>query len=136
VLRWRDGEVTHFSDNTIATVEDATGERVVDPVVSQMFGAAPTGAPINAPAYEDAVVRRDGDHAFVLQRRTHPSLARLDLEPRALRYQLPLKLEGEDKLEILAGIPVVRSSPMDMKWVRVFDPETGRLVYEDQRSGD
>ena len=135
VIRWRDGEVTPFDDGTFATIEDEHGERITAPALLEVFAATkdlPMGNEWHRRA--EAVTRVDGHRAFVLIKNEKSGLAGFDLVDKRVLFlvQAPVGQEGLS-LDVVAGFPVVRSKVDAYPHVRVYDPQSGRVLYSDRR---
>jgi hypothetical protein len=136
VVSWRDGTVMPFGDGTFATIEDARGERIVDPALLKVLTDT-KNLPMGSEWRRDtaAVSRVDGDHVFVLIKNHVGGLARLDLVDRKVRFLVPVTVGYEGlSLEIVAGYPIVRARTDGGAYRgTVFDPTSGRVLYTDTR---
>jgi hypothetical protein len=139
VVRWRDGQVFTFRDQTYATLEGTSGERLSSPDIAQLFNLArERDSPYEGFAGRSAKVVTDGKRAFVLIASDESTrLASVEMSTGHVLFSVPVTLGGADwKLEVVGGFPVVRTrfiQPPTHWHASVHDPATGRVVYEDER---
>jgi hypothetical protein len=139
VVRWRDGAVEHFADHTFATIDQAGCERSTVPAVLNVFAmkVAPDPRQEEFPI-SSAVVAQDGHRAFALIMDGATRLAGVDLAAQKVLFVTAVPLgAAAQKLDIVGGYPVVRTrflgNPRQYWRASIHDPETGRVLYEDER---
>jgi hypothetical protein len=139
VVRWRDGLSTTFQDHTYATLEDERGERVPAPGALAAFaGGATTDVEHDFFGSSNAAVAYDRSRAYVLiTDNRSPQLVAVDLRSARVLFRVPLRLGVlSHTLEVAEGLPIVRTQlwTKPSRWrATVHDPETGRVLYEDER---
>ena len=113
----------------------------------------PAASDIQAVERDCSVIRPHAGHLIFFDARRHPHYARplvseactrvvavmnfyTESFPESTRPAELLGLPGGSlraALDVIAGLPVVRSVVQDEWHVFIFDPETGRLLYSDAR---
>jgi hypothetical protein len=132
ILRWRDGELTPLDDRTFATVEDSSGERI-PAKDDDIFHRART---IGTPTFEgprQAQVVSDDQRAFALIDNRGLALAGVDRATGRTLFVVPIARADISRLDIASGLPVIRSQHIDRWVVTVYDPSTGKALYQDAR---
>lgn len=135
VLRWRDGAVTRFDDGTFATIEDERGERITEPKALEVFNST-VGLLHQYWAYygRRAWIAASGDRIFVLATNDSTGLAAIDAKTGRQIFVVQLPLGHSSSLEVAGGYPIVRTQDQRMLWhATVHDPDTGRVLYRDER---
>ncbi len=135
ILRWRDGQVTFFEDQTFATVEAPDGERLTStPDVfarTRALGSvAANGAPFSR---REAKVVSDQDHSYVVVVNRSAGLAGVERRTGRTLFLVPMALGDSWSLELVAGHPIVRTRFRDHWVVTIHDSTTGATLYRDSR---
>jgi hypothetical protein len=133
VLRWRDGSVSAFDDQTFATIEDVRGERRA--LASDAFertGALPADDPGAFP-FREAKIVSDHDRVFALVINRATALAGFDRATGKTLFLVPIAIGPVRQLDVVADMPVVRTRFADHWLVTVHDPSTGAIRYRDER---
>jgi hypothetical protein len=138
IVRWRDGQVTPVNDRVFATLEDSHGERITDPAALAVFAPPPGPTPEQETfGPSEASVRVDRNRAYVLSVNRGGALSAVDLVTRKIIFRVPISLgNGHWSLEVASGLPIVRTrfTERRQRWrATIHDPDTGRILYEDER---
>lgn len=134
LLRWRDGQMTPFEDQTFATVENSAGERTSNESAPfrrarDLPGPPAVGQPRNAQ------VVSDNRKTFALITNRGTALAGIDGSTGMTTFLVPVTVGALAKLDVADGMPVIRTQ-LDNRWVvTVHEATTGRVVFQDARSG-
>jgi hypothetical protein len=134
LVRWRDGQMTPFDDQTFATVENGAGERAAgenDPFrgTRDLSGSPAVGQP------RSAQVVSDDRRAFALITNHVSALAGIDRSSGETSFLVPVTVGAMAKLDVAEGMPVIRTE-LDNRWVATaHDASTGRILFQDARSG-
>ena len=133
LLRWRDGQITPFDDQIFATLDDASGERLPASSDDVFHRARELAGDHPSAGVREAQVAGDDKQTFVLIQNGGVALAAVDRAGNRTRFLVAVPAAHAPKLEIAAGMPVIRSH-LDDRWlVTVHDPATGKLLFQDAR---
>jgi len=135
LMSWRDGTTIAFFDRTFVSIEDQSGERVSAPdLVRTLWRVPELEGPRTRFAYRSADVAVDGRRAFALIRNDRTALAGFDLDSKRTVFLVGVIVGGFEPLEVVAGLPIVRSQENHAWSASVHDPETGSVLYKAKRA--
>jgi hypothetical protein len=140
LVRWRDGAILQADDHTFFTIEDARGERFVEPAVLDEFTrpVCPHPGKTTSLTTRFARVASDGHRAYVLI--IDDRLVGIDLQTRRRLFNvvMPVGMALDFSLELVDGFPIVRTKLENPRITRasIYDPLTGTLLYDDARPSE
>lgn len=133
VVRWRDGKARSFDDGTFATLENVAGDRLQTD--SDVFALTRTIGPVDAARFPTrrADVVADQNHVFVLIVNGATGLAGIDRSNGHVLFLNPVSVGTVWTVQLVGGMPIVRSRYDDRWEVSIYDAVTGRVRYHDAR---
>jgi hypothetical protein len=132
ILRWRDGELTPLDDRTFATVEDSAGERIPTREDDIFHRAHAVGTP-TFEGIRQAQVVSDDRRAFALIDNRGLALGGIDRETGRTLFVVPVPTSDINDLHMANGLPAIRSRWTSRWMITVYDPSTGKVLYQDTR---
>jgi hypothetical protein len=135
VVRWKDGDTEPFDDHLFATIESPNGHRINTPEILSVFQNGFGTISTYEPSARLADVVSNGTRSFaVILQRSRTSLAGFNVSDQRVIFQIPIP-PGEMgwDLEMIGGYPVLRNHFNHRRRVTIHAPESGEVLYQDER---